>query len=57
MSYKWWKEIEGNNANKIEGVIYTISSNFDLDLDIELQLKKEDHYDKSKDVEMVFLGH
>ncbi|KAI4348860.1 hypothetical protein L6164_009529 [Bauhinia variegata] len=39
--YRWWKEAE-SDADRVEGVLYTVSTNTDSDSEIFLDLRKED---------------
>ncbi|KAJ7976227.1 Ubiquitin carboxyl-terminal hydrolase [Quillaja saponaria] len=55
VSYRRWKEAH-SDADQIEGVLYSVSSNYDADLEIVLDLRKKEDYRKSENAEVEFSG-
>ncbi|KAI4300597.1 hypothetical protein L6164_033954 [Bauhinia variegata] len=53
--WEWWKEAE-SDADRVEGVLYTVSTNSDSDSEILLNLRKEDEHDRSKNTEVGVSG-
>jgi len=47
---RWWIDAEGEE-DRVEGVLYTVCSNFDYESEILIRLKKEDDREKIKNLE------
>ncbi|KAJ7971697.1 Ubiquitin carboxyl-terminal hydrolase [Quillaja saponaria] len=55
VSYGWWKEVHGA-VDQIEGVLYTVLSDYDAELEIVLDLRKKEDYGKSENADVGFSG-
>lgn len=56
LPYRWWIDAEGEGDDRVEGVLYTVSSNDDSESEILLHLKKEEDSEKIKSLEAGFSG-
>ncbi|XP_058738954.1 ubiquitin carboxyl-terminal hydrolase 8-like [Vicia villosa] len=55
LPYRWWIDAEVE-ADRVEGVLYTVYSNYDSESEILLHLKKEEDREKIKNLEVGFSG-
>ncbi|KAK2418567.1 ubiquitin carboxyl-terminal hydrolase [Trifolium repens] len=55
LPYRWWIDAEGE-GDRVEGVLYTVCSNFDSESEFLLHLKKEEDREKIKSLEVGVSG-
>jgi hypothetical protein len=55
LELRWWIDAEGE-GDRVEGVLYTVCSNFDSESEFLLHLKKEEDREKIKSLEVGVSG-